>query len=133
MWKVLVVDDEPMNRKLLIEILGDKAQCETANDGKEALDAFRASLKGEPFDIILLDISMPDMDGVEVLRIIRELEETKDVRLGTGIPVIMVTAYTAPFMSSFKEGADDYILKPVDPDQLIAKVEKLLALRETAG
>ena len=133
MWKVLVVDDEPINRKLLIEILGDQAACDVAGDGKEALDAFRSSLKSEPFDIILLDISMPDMDGVEVLRIIRELEEERGVRLGSGIPVIMVTAYTAPFMTSFKEGADDYILKPVDPDQLLAKMEKLLAARAGAA
>ena len=127
MWKILIVDDEAGNRKLLKEILFDKAKCDEVANGKDAIAAFAQSMKSkDPFDLILLDIAMPDVDGVEVLKTIREMEETKGIRFGQGIPVIMVTAFTAPFMSSFKEGADDYILKPVDPDELLEKMEKKL-------
>lgn len=126
MWKVLVVDDVANNRKLLVEILADRAICETAVDGKDALEVYRHSLKTQPFDFILLDIALPDMDGVAVLRTIRDIEESNGIPLGEGIPIIMVTAHKEPFMSSFKQGADEYILKPVDPDKLIAKIEKLI-------
>jgi len=127
MWKILLVDDDESNRKLIREILSGKAECFETQNGKEALSAFVQSIKSKDrFDMILLDVAMPDMDGITVLKNIRQIEEDQGVRFGQGVPVIMVTAFTAPFMSSFKEGADDYILKPVDPDELITKIEKRL-------
>ena len=67
---------------------------------------------------------MPEMDGVEVLNRIREFEKGHNVRLGKGVPIIMVTAHSNSFMKSFNGGCDDYILKPVDADKLIEKMKK---------
>ncbi|RCK81034.1 MAG: two-component hybrid sensor and regulator [Candidatus Ozemobacter sibiricus] len=130
MWRILIVDDEANNRKLLVEILGERATCEQAQDGREALEIYQAAVAHDrPFDAILLDVAMPDMDGIEVLRRIRELEEARGIMFGKGIPIIMVTAFKQPFMASFREGADDYILKPVDPDQLLQKLASKLEAR----
>ena len=128
MWKVLVVDDDFVNRKLLTAILNGRAKCDVAANGQEALEAYRYSLKqNTPYDIILLDIAMPDVNGIEVLKTIRKMEEENGVKFGEGIPIIMVTAYKEPFLQAFNKGCDDYILKPIDGEQLIVKIEEKLA------
>ncbi len=124
MWNVLVVDDDAVNQKLLVEILAKYAKCAVASCGREAYDAFVKSYhERTPFDIILLDVAMPDMDGIEVLEKIREFEKAHNIKLGKGIPIIMVTAHTTSFMKSFNGGCDDFILKPVDGAKLIKKIE----------
>lgn len=128
MWNVLVVDDSFVNRKLLIEILRDRAVCDTAANGEEALEAYSLSIDEErPYDIILLDVSMPKVDGMEVLSMIRESEESRGIALGRGVPIIMVTAYKEPLFDSFSYGCDDYVVKPVNPAELVSKMEEALA------
>ena len=123
MWNILVVDDDFLNRKLILGILQKHAHCDVAAGGKEAIEAFKASFSGEkPYDVILLDVAMPDVDGIEVLKQIRAFEESKGVLLGHGIPIIMVTAHKTTFMSSFNEGCDDFMLKPIDGAALIKKI-----------
>ncbi len=125
MWNVLVVDDEADNRKLLVGILEEHAKCATASSGKEAYESFQASLREKkPYDLILLDVAMPEMDGIELLNQIRTFEKGQNIRLGKGIPIIMVTAHSNTFMKSFNGGCDDYILKPVDADKLLEKIKK---------
>ncbi|MBF0500972.1 MAG: response regulator [Candidatus Riflebacteria bacterium] len=124
MWRVLVVDDEETNCKLITEILNERALCHVALSGREAADAFqKAFLNNTPYDIILLDNAMPVMSGLEVLQEIRRFEAVHDIPLGEGIPIIMVTAFKKDFMKAFKSGCDDYILKPIDADKLISKIE----------
>lgn len=125
MWKALVVDDNFVGRKLLTEVLKGRAQCDNAANGKEALEAYQIAVKEKtPYDIILLDIAMPDMSGVEVLEKIRQDEESRGIQLGKGVPVIMVTAHREPLCDSFNKGCDDYILKPIQADALIKKIEE---------
>jgi len=132
MWRVLVVDDEEANRRLLIEILKDRAECKTATNGQEALEVYdRAVKENSRFDIILLDIAMPGMDGMEVLKKIRGAEADAGIKLGEGIPIIMVTAYKTPFLEAFDAGCDDYIIKPINPKTLIAKIEEKVETRRT--
>jgi CheY-like chemotaxis protein len=129
MRKILVVDDTEMNSELLVETLSEVAQCDVRANGEGALEAYNQSLEsGGPYDLILLDIAMPDISGIEVLKIIRAAEKTRGVRLGRGVPIIMVTAYKEPFMDAFNGGCDDYILKPIDVDKLIAKIEEKVPL-----
>lgn len=128
MWKILVVDDNFVNRKLLIETLKDKAYCEVAANGKEAIEAYELSIKEfRPYDLILLDIKMPGIDGLEVLQNIRENERSRNIMLGEGIPIIIVTAYKQPLLEAFNRGCDDYLLKPIVPETLIKKIEKKIS------
>lgn len=125
MWKILVADDDFVNRKLLVEILKSHAECDVAADGNEAIEAYELSVKqSDPYDVILLDISMPGKDGMEVLTHVRKQEEKKDIMLGAGVPIIMVTAHREPFLDAFNKGCDDYILKPINAQLLISKIEE---------
>lgn len=126
MWKLLVVDDNNENRELLVEILRDVAQCTAVSSGKEAIEAFERSRKNGPFDLMLLDIEMPEIDGLEILRKIRDSEKAVGIPLGEGIPIIMVTAHKKPFLNAFYQGCSDYILKPIDADKLKKKIAEKL-------
>jgi len=102
-------------------------------EGTEAVEAYTISLnEGEPYDIILLDIAMPEVDGIQVLDTVRSMESKRGVLVGEGIPVIMVTAFKEHFMKAFNKGCDDYILKPFDAATVIEKISAVLAGRHTA-
>lgn len=126
-YKILIVDDEPINCKLLREFLTGKACCDTVLSGEEALQMFELAFKTRNnYDLILLDIAMPEMDGLEVLEKIRAFEEEHAIALGRGVKIIMVTAIKETFMTAFKKGAEDYILKPVDQEKLFQKISEHL-------
>ena len=126
MWKVLIVDDVFVNRQLLVEILNDIAKCDVAANGKEAIEALNYARESDPYDLILLDIAMPEISGLEFLELLRENEKKAGISLGDGVPVIMVTAHKESFIKAFNDGCDDYILKPIDPDILVKKVKTIL-------
>ncbi len=126
MWKILVVDDNFTNRQLILEILRDFAVCDVAANGREAIEAYNQSLKKGGYDLVLLDVAMPDMDGVEFLKLVRENEKKAGIPLGEGLPIIMVTAFKEPVNEAFSIGCDDYIVKPIDPDKLISKIKEKL-------
>ncbi len=125
MWKVLVVDDNFANRQLILDALEGMARCDVAVNGKEAIEAYNSSSKtDDKYQLILLDIAMPEVNGLEFLKILREHEKSEGIELGDGMPVIMVTAFKQPFIEAFDRGCDDYIIKPVDPDDLILKIKE---------
>lgn len=119
MQTIAVVEDNPDNRLLVSAILGDDYEITEYESGPEAL----AALPSDPPDLILLDISLPGMDGSEVLKRIRADDRMKD------LPVIALTAHAGPadrerFLS---EGFDDYVTKPItDEEILFQAIEKLL-------
>ncbi len=113
--RVLVVDDEPLNRELLEDLLAPLGyEVETAQDGEEALRAVRDS----PPDVVLLDVMMPGMDGFQVARRLKSGEETRP------IPIVMVTSLTevADRVRALEAGAGDFLTKPVDKAELRATV-----------
>lgn len=117
--KILLIDDSSVNNLLLQNILEDeKYTVLVAFSGKEGLNM----IKEEKPDLILLDIMMPRMDGMEVLEKIVSDDETKD------IPVIMLTAKidSADQQASLEMGAVDYINKPVDIDNILEKIKNFL-------
>lgn len=127
MWKVLVVDDNHNNCELLVSTLDGMAHCDVAHSGEEALKCYQAALKDvSPYDVILLDIAMPGLDGVDVLKFIRSQEEERGVGPDKGVVIFMVTAHKEPFINAFNVGCDDYILKPIDPDHVITKMTQRL-------
>lgn len=119
---ILAVDDEPANLLLLQRLLQRTYQVTCAPNGQTALDM----LTHMPFDLVLLDIMMPDLSGYEVLERIRADSATAD------IPVILISALTeAKAISQGLEiGANDYITKPIDPDVTIARIQTQMALKQ---
>ncbi|OGX31002.1 MAG: hypothetical protein A2787_02685 [Omnitrophica WOR_2 bacterium RIFCSPHIGHO2_01_FULL_48_9] len=94
----------------------------------EAVNAYNLSIKKNPYNLILLDIEMPGINGLEILKKIRESEKTAGIRLGEGVPIIIVTAYEKRFLEAFNYGCDDYVLKPIDPDILVKKIEQKMRI-----
>ena len=124
---MLVVDDDFFNRKLVGGLLKEHAECDYAVNGKEALLAFEAADSGQsPYDAILIDYNMPEMDGIELIDMIRRREGEKGIDLEKGVPIIMITAHVEVFMKAFNKGVNDYLLKPVHRDMLLAKLKGLL-------
>lgn len=117
--RILIVDDEPHIRRILTFLLQQRGfETLTAADGAEALDVARAQIP----DLILLDLMMPRMDGFEVCAKLREEFSTSQ------IPVIMVTAKgeVADKVRGLQGGANDYLTKPYDNKELIARVQNVL-------
>ena len=134
MWKLLIADDNFANRQLLVEFLRENAVCDVAVNGREAFDAYKLSLENKsPYNAILLDIAMPEVDGLTFLKMVRESEQEANTAPGEGQLIIMITAFDKPFMQAFNSGCDDYLIKPVDPAQLIHKLKMKLQSRPSNG
>ncbi len=127
MHKILIVDDNFENRQLLAEILREVALCDFAATGKEATEAYNLSLRRKnPYSLILLDVELPEVNGLEILERIRQSEMATGITLGNGVPVVIVTAYENRFLEAFKKGCDAFILKPVETDVLLKKIADIL-------
>jgi len=122
--RILVVDDEPINIEVLKNQLPeDKYTLTTAYSGQEALDIIDQNIE---FDLVLLDIMMPGMSGYEVCERIRETQPEDQ------LPVLMLTAknQVEDLIKSFKSGANDYLTKPFVKDELLARIDLQLKLKE---
>ncbi|MDD3375075.1 MAG: response regulator [Candidatus Omnitrophica bacterium] len=127
MWKVLVVDDNKNNCDLLVSTLDGLAACDVCQNGEDALSAYKKSVdEKSPYQAILLDVAMPGIDGIDVLKSIRNKEEERGVSEGKGVPIFMVTAHKEHFMDAFNIGCTEYILKPIEPDKVIFKLKEKL-------
>lgn len=128
--RVLLVEDNEVNRRLAFGLLEKWGfQVTTAANGKLALEAYSQAADDEPFDIILMDIQMPEMDGLEATRILR-CSELESGRRAT--PVIAMTAHA---MQGDRErcleaGMDGYVPKPIEVDRLLAAIEAALLRRQ---
>jgi adenylate cyclase len=118
---ILIVDDLPQNVRLLEAILAPRGYAiASAHSGREAL----ATVAAEPVDLVLLDILMPEMDGYEVCRELRAQPAT------SFLPVVMITASgEQEKIAAIEAGADDFIAKPFDQSELLARVRSLLRIK----
>ena len=126
--RILIAEDDMVSRKFLFKFLSQYGECDLTVDGLEALDAFLLSTKdNEPYDLICLVIMMPKVDGVKVLKTIRQLEKERKVAPAMRAKVIMVTALgeTNYVQQSFEIGCDAYASKPIDIEKLTKVLEKL--------
>jgi two-component system, chemotaxis family, chemotaxis protein CheY len=126
--KILIVDDVFENRKLLQDLLAEQGECEMVSNGQDALDLFEASITDDTrYDLVLLDIMMPGIDGQEVLKIMRAKESELGVPAENETAIIMITAVNAPrhvLDAFFKGGCTDYIAKPVSRETLFNKLKE---------
>jgi two-component system chemotaxis response regulator CheY len=126
--KILVVEDDHKNRKLLQYQLSPFGECDTAENGEEAVLAFRRGLDNhQPYDLICMDIRMPRVDGKEALRQIRQIENDAGCLDKEKVKVIMTTALddAEAVVASYEGGATAYLVKPITKEKI---VEELLRL-----
>src|SRR5256884_2871916 len=139
--RILLVDDDPVNQVVALGLLRRRGwQAVAAGNGREALRI----LAGQSFDLILMDLQMPEMDGYQTASVIRQIEaqsssasgarETTDAvgertgQRGGRVPIIALTTASQPGVREkcLSAGMDDYLTKPVSPAELYAAVEKYL-------
>ncbi|MEX0332390.1 MAG: response regulator [Puniceicoccaceae bacterium] len=120
---ILAVDDEPANLDVLIGLLKDQYRVKVATNGANAL---KLATTSEPPDLVLLDILMPEMTGIEVCRAMKEFSQLKDV------PVIFISSLEEVMdkVQAFTSGGVDYVTKPFQPEELLARVSTHLTLRK---
>lgn len=131
--KTLVVEDDCTNRALLEAVLSRYGECHVALNGKEAVEAFRtAAATGRRYDLVCMDILMPEMDGIAAVEQIRTIEQAQGIPSHTGTAIIMTTALAEvkDVVRSFRELCDFYLVKPIDPAQLIERLKLLRLVRE---
>ncbi len=124
----LVVEDDFTSRLLLQTFLGQYGECHTAVNGREAVEAFHlARQTGRQYDLICMDIMMPEVDGQTALREIRSLEEAEGTLSTSGVKIIMVTALDSlkNVIESFKALCDAYLFKPIDTAKLLEHLKTL--------
>ena len=121
-YRILIAEDNPVNQKVALFILEKRGhQVTGAKDGREALDALERNI----FDVILMDVQMPRMDGFEATAIIR----TREKEAGTHLPIIAMTAHAlkGDRESCLEAGMDDYVSKPLQPEELLGTIERTVA------
>jgi len=125
MANILIVDDQADLAALMADVLTDAGYAtRTAGDGRSAL----ADIQADPPDLLVLDVQMPELDGFEVATMLKSDPATAT------IPIIMVSAQDGrgARVIGLESGAEDYLGKPVDPVELVAKIRNLLLLRDRA-
>lgn len=125
--KSLVVEDEFTSRLVLQTILGEYGEVHIASNGKEAVEAVHLSHKdGVPYNLIALDIMMPEMNGTEALKKIREIEEIFKLAPGEGAKIIMTTSLGdgKSIMEAFKDQCDGYLVKPIEKAKLLKYLQE---------
>ncbi len=126
--KSLIVEDDLASRLILQEMLSNFGPVHTAVNGKEGLQLFKRSIeKNDKYKLICLDIMMPEMDGQQVLKEIREIEASESAEHFRRTKVFMVTALgdVESVMKSFYELCDGYLLKPVTKEKLLKELKKV--------
>jgi two-component system, chemotaxis family, chemotaxis protein CheY len=127
--RILIVEDEFTSRKLLTSLLSDYGQCDTAADGVECVQSFRTALdEGRPYDLVCLDIMMPNMNGHQALNEMRKLESERGIKPSAEAKVIMVTALNDPstvVKAYYKGGVSAYLPKPIEIDTFLSILRDL--------
>lgn len=127
--KCLIAEDHLLSRRILKELLTPQFDCDMAVNGQEAIDSFILAHESKrPYDVIFLDIMMPEVDGLEALQCIRTLERKMDIPHPLAVKVVMTTALDDPHMvfKSFNEcEADAFIVKPLSRQKLTKELRDL--------
>jgi len=119
MKKILVVDDKPSISKLIVQFLSQSFNVHVEDDGLKALTWLQ---EGNIPDLILTDLQMPNIDGIELIKRVKESGYFKD------IPIIVLSSKegSEDRIKCLRLGAEDYIVKPFNPEELLIRIEKIL-------
>lgn len=126
--RTLIVEDDFVSRRLLQSMLETYGQVDIAVNGVEALGAYKLSINEKtPYDLICIDILMPEMNGQELLKEIRNYEEQLGIYGSAGTKIIMTTSIGdfGNIRSAFVEQCDAYMVKPIDRNKLVEKLNEL--------
>lgn len=128
MLRALIIDDDPVTKRFLAEILAPFAACELAANGREGLDAFARALgDAKPYDVIFIDVMMPAMDGHQALEAMRHLEHEQHVGPADAAKVIMVSAADDSrnvYRAFFQGQALSFLPKPFTSDAVLDELRK---------
>lgn len=126
--RILIAEDDLTGRMILRKFLSQYGECDIATDGLEALDCFlMAHSEGKPYELICLDIMMPKLDGIKVLRAVRDIEKQKKIDEDSRVKIIMTTALNdkKTIMESYDLGCEAYAWKPIELDKLREVLQNL--------
>ena len=119
--KILYAEDDAMMQKLVVHSLVRLGyEVTTVDDGREALE----TIESEPFDLIILDLFMPKKSGFEVVEIIRD-----KLKITSPILILSRSHLDEAIQKAYTAGANDFIVKPFEPEELIVKITKMLTLK----
>jgi len=129
MVRCLVVDDDELGRELIASYLKGIAECEMAENGLKAVEMFRDAFEGgNPYDLIILDIVMPEMDGHTAAKEIRMIEKEWGVPINNGVSIVVLSSLNTPsdvIQAYVSARSAAHLVKPVQPDKLLAILGKL--------
>lgn len=129
MLKCLVVDDDMLGRELISHYLDGTAVCDMAENGAQAVAMFRVAFEGgTPYDLLILDIVMPEMDGHVAAKEIRQIEKEWGVALNEGVNIIIISSLSTPLdiiQAYVSARSAAHLVKPVQPQKLLATIAKL--------
>ena len=128
--RVLIIDDDLTSRRLFAKHLEPYGYCDLASSGEEGIIKVHSSLKrAEPYELICLDIAMPDLDGHEVLAQIRRIESGQGVKPGDRVKIVIATAlekrHLIRAVTGYIDGCNGYLLKPIKRETMLGKVMEL--------
>jgi two-component system chemotaxis response regulator CheY len=123
--KTLIVEDDFTSRLLLQMFLSRYGECHVAVNGREAVEAFgHAQQGGQGYDLICMDIMMPEMDGRQAVKQVRALEDARGIPSSSRVKIIMTTAVDdlKEVMQCFQELCDAYLVKPINLSELLKQI-----------
>lgn len=124
--KILIAEDDFASRKFMLKFLAKYAEVDVTVDGQEAVNAFELALEdGEPYDLVCLDVMMPNMDGMEALETIRQIEAGS--QCASRARIIMTTALNEVNQvdKAFQLGCEGYAVKPIDTEKFLMIMDKM--------
>ena len=130
--KTLITEDDFTCRLFLQELLKNYGPTHIAVNGKESVEAVRVALEAnEPYDLICMDIMMPEMDGHQAVKEIRDMEEAKGILSTYGAKIVMTTALDDPknVINAFASLCDAYLIKPYHKAKLLEELRKLKLIK----
>ncbi len=131
--RVLIAEDDFASRKFMLRFFEKYGECDVTVDGKEAVEAFKLAIEnGESYDLICLDIMMPEMDGHQALKEIREIEEKMEIPEEERVKIVMATALseTRHVTKAFENGCTAYAGKPINREKLYNLLKKFKLITE---